>query len=224
MDHTLVFVHICAGVVGIASGAAALTFLKGGSWHRKAGRMFVLSMVLMASLGAYGALLKPEALSVLQGLFTIYLLSTAWLAVKRKAGATGKMDYVAFVFVLSLSIAFMAFGIEALNSESGTKHGFPAAAYFVFGTVAVLATALDLRMIIRKGIYGAQRVARHLWRMCYALFIGVASLFLGQPQVFPVSIRRTELLAVPVILVLVLMIVWLVRVLYTKAYKKAEPI
>ena len=188
MSHTLIFIHIGAGVFGILSGAAALTFRKGYSWHRKAGRMFVLSMMVMASLGAFGALLKPDALSVLQGLFTIYLLSTAWLTVKRKDGVIGKIDYAAFLFVLSLSIAFMAFGIEALNNESGTKHGFPAVAYFILGSVAVLATALDLRMIVRKGVYGAQRVARHLWRMCYALFVGVASLFLGQPQVFPESI------------------------------------
>ena len=222
MSHMLVFIHIGAGALGILSGAAALTFRKGYSWHRKAGYAFVISMTVMASLGAYGALTKPEALSVLQGLFTIYLLATAWLTVRRKAGVLGTTDYVAALFVLSLSIAFMTFGIEALNSESGTKHGFPAAAYFIFGSVAVLATCLDLRMIICRGVYGVQRLARHLWRMCYALFIGVASVFLGQPQVFPESIRKTEFLAAPVILVLVLMIFWLIRVLFTKSYKKVE--
>ena len=38
-------------------------------------------------------------------------------------------------------------------------------------------------------ISGAQRITRHLWQMCVALFIAAASFFLGQAKVFPASVR-----------------------------------
>jgi hypothetical protein len=78
-------------------------------------------------------------------------------------------------------------------------------------------------MIARGGVFGAARIARHLWRMCAALYIAVMSFFLGQSQVFPYAVRRTGLLVVPGIVVVVLMIFWLIRVLFTKAYKRAAP-
>ncbi len=59
---------------------------------------------------------------------------------------------------------------------------------------------------------GAPRLVRHLWRMCFALFIAVTSLFLGQPQVFPEALRTSGALALPPALVLALLLWWLVRI------------
>jgi len=57
--------------------------------------------------------------------------------------------------------------------------------------------------------------------MCFALFIAAGSFFLGQQQVFPVSVRGSPLLLVPVLAVLALMLFWLCRVRFTSAYKKS---
>jgi hypothetical protein len=51
--------------------------------------------------------------------------------------------------------------------------------------------------------------------MSLALFIAAGSLFLGQMQVFPEPIRRIEILAAPVLVVLATMAYWLVRILST---------
>ena len=96
----------------------------------------------------------------------------------------------------------------------------PALPHYVFAGVAVLAAAGDLRMILRHGVFGAQRIARHLWRMCVALFIATASLFLGQQQVFPEFVRGSPILYVPVIAVLGVMIFWLIRVRFTGRFKR----
>ena len=48
----LLFLHIAGGAVGLISGAAALTARKGGRAHRLAGLVFVVSMTIMASIGA----------------------------------------------------------------------------------------------------------------------------------------------------------------------------
>jgi hypothetical protein len=96
----------------------------------------------------------------------------------------------------------------------------PAAPVFGLGAVAVLAALLDVRMMAR-GIQGAHRIARHLWRMCFALFIAATSFFLGQTKgspahVFPEPLRSGAVLAIPVVLVLLLMFYWLARVLITQ--------
>jgi len=108
-------------------------------------------------------------------------------------------------------IAGFTFALQAANSATGTLEGLPAAPGFMFGAVALLATVGDIRMLAR-GIEGARRIARHLWRMCFAMFIATASFFLGQPQVFPKGLRRSGVLAIPVLLVVSVMIYWMVRV------------
>jgi len=105
------------------------------------------------------------------------------------------------------------------NRQSCATAGVPVGMIFFLGSVALLAAAGDLRLLVRGGIFGRQRIVRHLWRMCFSFFIATGSFFIGQLQVFPVFIRRTNLLFIPGILPLVLMIFWLIRVRFTKAYK-----
>ena len=70
------------------------------------------------------------------------------------------------------------------------------------------------------GISGRQRIARHLWRMCFGWFIATGSFFLGQQQVFPARLRGSPALLVPALLPLALLIFWMIRVRFTSAYKK----
>ena len=92
--------------------------------------------------------------------------------------------------------------------------------YFFLGSVALLSAAGDVRMLWHGGVSGAQRIARHLWRMCFALFIASSSLFLARPQLFPALLRKTGIVFLLGVLPLILMIFWLVRVLFTNAFAK----
>jgi len=78
--------------------------------------------------------------------------------------------------------------------------------------VALLLVAFDVRMIVRGGVMGASRLTRHLLRMCLAMFMATASLFLGQPKVFPMAVRHSGLLPVPVVLVVLALLYSLVRI------------
>ena len=76
-------------------------------------------------------------------------------------------------------------------------------------------------MPVRGGVFGAQRVMRHLWRMCFGLFIAAGSFFLGQgSKVFPAFVLKTGVLFVPAVLPLLLLIFWMIRVRFTNAYKR----
>lgn len=74
-------------------------------------------------------------------------------------------------------------------------------------------------MLIARGLQGTKRLARHLWRMCFAMFIATGSFFLGQMQVFPKAIRNPALLSIPVIASLLIMFFWLWRVRIRRMYK-----
>jgi len=50
---------------------------------------------------------------------------------------------------------------------------------FFMGSVMLLAGAGDVRMLVRGGVLGAKRIARHLWRMCFGLFIAAGSFSWG---------------------------------------------
>ena len=218
----LVLFHVIAGSLGLLAGAAAMTLRKGSRGHAAAGNVFVVAMLSLSGTGAYMAFVAPngEVVNVLMGVLTFYLVATAWLTARRRNGGTGLVDRAALVVVLAVAAGLLRYGVEAASSETGSKGGAPAPVFFVFGAVALLAAGLDIRMIRGGGVFGPRRIARHLWRMCSALFIAVTSLFLGQPQVFPDALRNTGLLALPGLLVLLLLIFWLVRVLFTGAYKR----
>ena len=86
--------------------------------------------------------------------------------------------------------------------------------------MGTIAAASDLKVILKGGIAGAPRIARHLWRMCAALTIASGSFFLGQQKFLPVALHGSPLLFVPVFAPLLLMFFWLLRVRLTNWFKR----
>jgi hypothetical protein len=161
--------------------------------------------------------------AVLPGLLTLYLVLTSFLTVRRPLALKfPAIDLAVMLLGLAVGIASVWFGIAALGgSGTATEQGL-AITYFMFGIVALLAVFGDLQMIRAGGVQGKQRIARHLWRMCFALLLASISLFIGQPQVFPEPLRSSGLRAIPVLLVLLLMVYWLVRVRFTGWYQRVH--
>jgi hypothetical protein len=216
---TLLPIHIIAGVLGVASGAVALSALKGGTLHRESGMIFVYSMLLMSSTGAVISSLKPDgAGTALGGFLAFYLVITGLLAVRRRAVGFHGIDLMAMLTALTLVLTYFSFGFEARYSATGKAHGYPSPLYFIFGTVTLLALVGDVRMMASHGYQGARRIARHLWRLCFAAFIASGSFFLGRPQAFPKPLRSIPLLAIPALLPLALMLYWLVRVKFLRRH------
>jgi hypothetical protein len=205
------YLHVAGGAVGLAAGTAALLFRKGGRAHRRAGDVFVVSMLIMAGLGAAVAFTLLERASILGGLMTCYLVATAWLTVWRAPGTAGRLEIIALAASISLLALAATLGTMAALHPSGTLDGQPWQAFVLFGVIAPLAAIGDLRLLLRGGISGAQRIARHLWRMCTALFIAAVSFFLGQPDFVPDLMRGTMWVAVPPLATLLVMVYWLVR-------------
>ena len=173
-------IHIGGGILGLTSGAAAMSFRKGSPRHVLAGKIFVFSMLIM-SLGAiYLGTLKHQPGNIGGGIFTFYLILTAWLTARRTDGQTSKFDWLALLIPLLLGITTYISGVEKIRSPLPPSDGVPAGINFFMGSVMMLAAAGDLRMLVRGGVLGARRIPRHLWRMCFGLFIATGSFFLVQ--------------------------------------------
>jgi hypothetical protein len=116
------------------------------------------------------------------------------------------------VLALGVGLTSVTLGFLTVASPTGRRNGLPPFPFFMFGVVGLLAGIGDVRMIWSGVARGASRLARHLWRMSWALWIATSSFFLGQAKVIPEPIRIPALLALPVVLVLGTMLYWLWRV------------
>jgi len=228
----MLVVHICGGSLGLVSGTAALAFRKGSRRHVLAGRVFVASMMTMGAAAVYLAVVRHQPNNIGGGILTLYLIGTAWLTISRKDGETSRLDWVALLIPLAIGILGWKNGLDALRSPTGEKYDVPAGMHLFMGTVCLLAAAGDVRMLVSGGVRGARRIARHLWRMCFGLFIAAGSFFMGPSnrplrllssvgigQHLPAALFSMSLYLTLTVLPLVLLVFWLIRVRVGKAYR-----
>jgi len=217
--HTTLFVHIAAGSLGILAGFVALYAAKGAALHRKSGMVFVYAMLTMAVTATAIAALRGIETSVAGGLLTAYMVLTALTAVRPAAAGRRWLDLGAMLVALAVGLIDVMWGLESVARGESTRNGGPVPMLFVFGAIALAASASDVRVIRSGGLQRASRLARHVWRMCFALFIASASFFLGQAKHFPQSLRIPALLAIPALLPLVAMAYWLWRLRVRRSFR-----
>lgn len=212
MDLTLL-AHIVAGAVSLVAGFVALFAAKGAPLHRRAGRAFVVAMLAMTGLGTVLAAARgaAPAINIPAAVLTAYLVVTALATVRRPAAGARHLEVGGMVVALGVGLLTLGRGFEAV-ARGGSLDGMPAFPYFLFGVIGVLSGVGDLRMMRSAGLRGASRITRHLWRMSLALFVAAMSFFVGQSDEFPRALRIMPLLALPGLVVLVTMLVWLWRV------------
>ena len=84
----------------------------------------------------------------------------------------------------------------------------------IVGVLLVMAAAGDVR-VMRAGMpSGRPRLSRHLWRMCFALFIAAGSFFSIRErvaQILPEPFTTGPMRALPIVLLFAAMFYWLWR-------------
>lgn len=144
--------------------------------HRAAGTVFHLSMLVMAVFADHLAVTIPEQIpNQFVGTFTIYLLVTAWMTVRRKERSLGAPEKIALLVILLLCLPFAALSLQlATGLEPAFKSAVPLEgpvwiALYSFTFLAAMAAIGDAKLGLAGGITGAHRIGRHLWRMCLGL-------------------------------------------------------
>jgi uncharacterized membrane protein len=213
-------VHVGGGAVGLVSGTIASIARKGGRLHRRAGRVFVAAMLLMAAFAMYLGFAVPDQLvNVFIGCFAFYLVATAWMAAHRTDGAAGAFDRFALCVALCLLAPFailsfqLAMGLPPLFTSAIAFEGPVLIALYAFTTVLALAVIGDARVVIAGGISGVPRISRHLWRMCLGLTLAAGSGFTnGLARLLPGPYHVPAAFFLPQFLPLALLVFWMIRV------------
>jgi uncharacterized membrane protein len=207
--NAVLSIHVAAGGLALILGTAALATTKGGTLHRRSGLFFVYAMLVMGITAAFLG-------NVGGGILAVYFVITALTTVRRVSSWTRSINVVALCVVVLLALGLIARGVQAYNSPGGSLNGVPFLMLFFIATVLLLAAAGDVR-IMRSGMPRAdKRLARHLWRMCFALFIAAGSFFSVEERVakvLPQLFTSLPVRMLPIALLFAAMFYWLWRVL-----------
>jgi uncharacterized membrane protein len=212
----LLQIHVLAGGLAIVLGGVALIASKGGTVHRRSGLLFVYAMLTMgisASILAFRQ--SPMNGNVQGGFMCAYFVVTALMAVKPPSEWTRRITIAALVVALALAAADVVGGIEALGRPRRMLDGAPFFMLFFLATIMSLAALGDIRVLRSGALRGGPRLARHLWRMCFALFIAAGSFFSIRARVakvLPEPLTTPAMRVLPVLLIFVAMFYWLWRV------------
>lgn len=218
--NALLFTHIAGGSVAIAAGYAAVAVRKGEKAHRVLGNAFFVAMLAMTGVATLTApFLEAAWTNTTAAVFTMYLVGTAWMAVKRRPGETGWFERLALA--VPVGIVLVALAQAVLTAGTPRMAGF--STVFAFGVLSALAAACDLRVIRRGGLYGMARITRHLWRMTLSFFVATGSFFIGQQRVMPESWQGSPILLVPALTPLALLAYWLAKPHASRLLRRRTP-
>jgi uncharacterized membrane protein len=198
-------VHILGGILALLFGYIALGAAKGANVHRKSGLGFVVAMIVMSLTGALIATIDLDRGSIVAGMLTFYFVLTGFLTVKRFPAART-------IEMVAMGAAVILSGFAVWAGTWLVGRGRPEAApMFLFATLALVGAIGDWKMLRAGGISGKPRIKRHLWRLCFAMWVAAASFFWGPPNRVPELIRIPALLPIPVLIPVVVMFYWLWR-------------
>lgn len=208
-------IHIAAGGLAIILGAIALSVRKGGTLHRRSGLLFVGAMLVMGTTASIlGFRKSPTDPNIVAGLLTGYFVLTALTTVRKRSAWSRAIDIAAMIVAFALGFADIARGVEAFQTPRRALHGVPFFMFFFLGTVMLLAAFGDVRVLWSGALRGGQRLRRHLWRMCFALFIAAGSFFSIRARVakvLPEPFTTAPMRALPIVLLFGAMFYWLWR-------------
>jgi hypothetical protein len=140
----------------------------------------------------------------------------------RRCGSAGAPEIIGLIVALSITAAGVIFMRMGAASPSGTVDGSPPQAFFLFTIAGAFAAAGELHALVRRQLSQVSRIARHLWRMCFSLFIASGSFFLGQQQVFPEAFRDSIPLYLIALSPLPVMLFWLGKVRFDAWRRRAK--
>jgi hypothetical protein len=200
-------IHIAAGGLALLLGAIALTVRKGGMTHRRSGLLFVHAMLAM---GLTAALLGNAG----GGLMAAYFVITAWMTVRPLSRWTRATTIGAMSVAVLLGAGSILGGVRAFNSPGRALDGVPFVMHLFIAAVLLTSAAGDVRVLRSGALRGRPRLARHLWRMCFALFVAAGSFFSIRERVaaiLPAPFTSLPMRMLPILLVFVVMFYWLWR-------------
>ena len=213
-------IHIVAGSLAIILGAIALSVKKGGGMHRRSGMLFVYAMIVMGVTASALEFLQGAAVTnLVAAVLSLYFVGTALTTVRPPSRWTRLINISALTIAIALALLAFLGGLKGINNPGLSPGGVPvrtiAVMSFVLAAALLLAAIGDVRVMWSGMPRGGSRLARHLWRMCFALFIAAGSFFSIRERVakiLPEPFTSGPMRTLPFLLLFGAMFYWLWRV------------
>jgi hypothetical protein len=225
--NMLLPIHVIAGGLAIVFGFAALFVKKGGTFHRRSGMLFVYAMLVMGTTASILEYLQHAAVAnVVAALMSVYFVGTALTTVRPPSRWTRAINIAALIVAVGLAFVSIVGGVRGVGNPGLSPGGVPfrtiGVMSFILGAVLLLAAAGDVRIMLSGMLRGGPRLARHLWRMCFALFIAAGSFFSIRERVakiLPEPFTNGWMRALPILLLFGAMFYWLWKVRRRRAWQ-----
>jgi len=192
--------------VAILAAMAAFYYPKGSSPHKRAGRVFIIAMLIMLISGGIAGVLMGAIAEVFLAALVSYTVVTAWLAGVRYQPVTRVLEYVALAYIL-------IFVLAALSMNYGWDKTNASGVYTFNAIIALFFAAGDIRSLMLKGANRAYRLARHIWRISFSLAWAGLAFSDKIIKMLDSTIERMPFVAfAPAAAIFCVMVYWLFRI------------
>jgi hypothetical protein len=141
------FLHILSGGFGLFVAPGAMLTRKGGLWHRRWGKAYFWSMVVVVLTAVLLALVRFNPFLLLIAVFSFYLAFSGYRVLYRKTPRqrAGIIDWCAALLMLAGSAGLIGYGIYLLLSVRIASFGIVA---IVFGGIGLTTAVSDIRSFL----------------------------------------------------------------------------
>ena len=140
--------HILSGGVRLFVAPGAMLTRKGGLWHRRWGKAYFWSMVVVVLTAVLLSLARFNLFLLLIAVFSFYLAFSGYRALYRKTPQqrASVADWGAAVLMLASGASFIGYGLYLLMVIQIASFGIVA---IVFGGIGLATAASDIRSFLR---------------------------------------------------------------------------
>lgn len=199
----LLFIHIISGFTALSTASLAIATKKGATFHRTAGKIFVIAMTGILLTAIPLSYLTKNIFLFLIALFSYYFTISGYLYAKHRDGKASITAWFSSIFILLIGISMIIYA----NSHV-TTNDYPTIVLDIFGVLAIINGFADIKTYYYKNAVGRTRIIKHLSAMLGATIATVTAFTVVNITTHPAFIAWIA----PTILITPIIYWWVYRV------------
>lgn len=154
ITNTILYLHIFAGFLALATGSVAIATKKGKGKHVKAGRIYFWGMVLVAISALYLSVIRPNPFLLFISLFSFFLTWSGYKAIHWKnkplTGITAIFNNILIPLFLVIGLAMVVLPLVFwLGFSIPGKLGQLNIVLFIFGAIFCAIAGVELKHLLK---------------------------------------------------------------------------